>query len=147
METVSPYSTGFKPDLHTSLEWYFPEVDPGCLPLGPRILVQLRRVKTKSSGGIQLLGSSKDAEAWNTTVGKVIEIGPLAYRRRDNGETWPEGNWLKRGDFVKVPRWGGDRWSIEVPDSDEPVPFVILMDNEAFAKVTADPRTVRAFIL
>ncbi len=92
------------------LAWAFPSVDPGAKPLGGRILVQLRRTKKKAtSAGIILVEETKETEKWNNMVAKVVEIGPLAFKKRDTMEPWPEGSWCEVGDFLRVPKWGGVR--------------------------------------
>lgn len=99
----------------------FPAVDPGAKPLGARILVQLRRTKKKTTGaGIILVEETREAEKWNNMVAKVIEIGPLAFKKRDTMEPWPEGSWCEVGDYLRVPKWGGDRWEVKVPGEEEP---------------------------
>jgi co-chaperonin GroES (HSP10) len=132
------------------LAWAFPSVDPGAKPLGARILVQLRRTKKKAtSAGIILVEETKETEKWNNMVGKVLMIGPLAFRKRDTMEPWPEGAWCEVGDYIRVPKWGGDRWETKVPgddDLEDPALFMILNDHEVIAKVTGDPLEMRAFI-
>ena len=125
----------------------FPAVDPGAKPLGARILVQLRRTKQKAtSAGIILVEETRETEKWNNMVAKVIEIGPLAFKKRDTMEDWPEGAWCKVGDYLRVPKWGGDRWEVEMPGEDDPVLFMVLNDHEVIAKITGNPLTVRAFV-
>ena len=132
------------------LAWAFPSVDPGAKPLGGRILVQLRRTKKKAtSAGIILVEETKETEKWNNMVAKVIEIGPLAFRHRDTMQPWPEGAWCEVGDYLRVPKWGGDRWEVKVPgddDLEDPALFMILNDHEVIAKVTGDPLAMRAFL-
>jgi co-chaperonin GroES (HSP10) len=131
------------------LAWAFPSVDPGAKPLGARILVQLRRTKKKTtSAGIILVEETKETEKWNNMVAKVIAIGPLAFKKRDTMEPWPEGSWCEVGDYLRVPKWGGDRWEVPVegePDEDQAL-FMVLNDHEVIAKVTGDPLAMRAFI-
>lgn len=127
----------------------FPDVDPGALPVGGRILVQWRQTKkTVSSAGIVLIEETKETEKWNNQVAKVIAIGPLAFKKRDTLEPWPEGNWIEVGDYVRMPKWGGDRW--EVPYGDETLGetalFSVFNDHEVIAKVTGDPMKVKAFL-
>jgi co-chaperonin GroES (HSP10) len=125
----------------------FPAVDPGAKPLGARVLVQLRRTKdTTTSAGIILVQETKETEKWNNMVAKVVEIGPLAFKKRDTMEPWPEGSWCEVGDYLRVPKWGGDRWEVPVPDEDEPALFMILNDHEIIAKVTGNPLQVKAFL-
>jgi co-chaperonin GroES (HSP10) len=132
------------------LAWAFPSVDPGAKPLGARILVQLRRTKKKAtSAGIILVEETKETEKWNNMVAKVLEIGPLAFRKRDTMEPWPEGAWAEVGDYIRVPKWGGDRWEVKVPgddDMEDPALFMILNDHEVIAKVTGNPLEMVAFI-
>jgi co-chaperonin GroES (HSP10) len=131
------------------LAWAFPSVDPGAKPLGARILVQLRRTKKKvTSAGSILVEETKETEKWNNMVAKVIDIGPLAFKKRDTMEPWPEGSWCDVGDYLRVPKWGGDRWEAKVPGEkdEDPALFMILNDHEVIAKVTGDPLAMRAFV-
>lgn len=132
------------------IAWAFPSVDPGAKPLGGRILVQLRRTKKKAtSAGIILVEETKETEKWQNMVAKVIEIGPLAFKNRDTMQGWPEGSWCEVGDYIRVPKWGGDRWEVKVPgedDLEDPALFMILNDHEIIAKVTCSPLEMRAFI-
>lgn len=129
------------------IAWAFPSVDPGAKPLGGRVLVQLRRTKkTVTSAGIILVEETKETEKWNNMVAKVIENGPLAFKKRDSMEPWPEGSWCEPGDYIRVPKWGGDRWEVEVGDEEEKALFMILNDHEIIAKVTGDPLQMRAFV-
>ena len=132
------------------IAWAFPSVEPGAKPLGGRILVQLRRTKKKAtSAGIILIEETKEAEKWNNMVAKVIEIGPLAFKHRETMLPWPEGSWCVAGDYIRVPKWGGDRWEVKVPgedDMEDPALFMILNDHEVIAKVTGSPLEMRAFI-
>ena len=144
MKMNEPVASG-----EAELAWAFPSVDPGAKPLGGRILVQLRRTKKKAtSAGIILVEETKETEKWNNMVAKVIEIGPLAFKHRDTMQSWPEGSWCEVGDYLRVPKWGGDRWEVPVPGEDEedPALFMILNDHEVIAKVTGDPLAMRAFL-
>ena len=129
------------------IAWAFPSVDPGAKPLGGRILVQLRRTKqTVTGAGIILVQETKETEKWNNMVAKVIGIGPLAFRKRDTMEPWPEGSWCDVGDYIRVPKWGGDRWEVAVGDEEEKALFMILNDHEVIAKVTCNPLEMVAFV-
>lgn len=141
-----------KPEAANAAEmaWAFPSVDPGAKPLGGRILVQLRRTKKKAtSAGIILVEETKETEKWQNMVAKVIEIGPLAFKHRDTMVSWPEGSWVVPGDYIRVPKWGGDRWEVKVPGDDEledPALFMVLNDHEIIAKLTGDPLAMKAFL-
>jgi len=131
------------------LAWAFPSVDPGAKPLGGRILVQLRRTKKKTSGsGIILVEETKETEKWQNMVAKVIHVGPLAFKHRDTMQSWPEGSWCEPGDFIRVPKWGGDRWEVAVPGEpdEDPALFAVFNDHEMIAKVTGNPLNMKAYL-
>jgi len=114
----------------------FPQVECGIEPLGSRMLVQLLQVRTKSRGGILLVDETKDTERVQTMIGKVIAVGPLAFKNRDTGEDWTEGVWLKPGDYLRTPRFSGDRFTVPHPtEENEHVQFQILNDFEAWGRV------------
>jgi len=123
----------------------FPKIDPGHKPLGGRVMVQVRKAATKTKGGILLTEESTRTEHDNTQVAKLIGLGPLAFRNRDTGEKWPEGDWAAVGDFVRCPKYGGDRWEVKDAMGD-PIVCAIFKDTDLIAQVTADPRSLRAFI-
>ena len=79
-----------EPDLRTEEEC-FPFVDHGIEVAGDRVLVQLRRSKTTSKGGIILVDETQQTIKFNETVAKVIQVGPLAYRNLDDLSYWIEG--------------------------------------------------------
>jgi len=130
------------------MEWAFPNVEPGMEPFGGRVIVQLRRIKRKT-GFIVLVEETKENEKWNNMIGKVVCVGPLAYKNRDTMQSWPEGSWAQVGDYVRVPKWGGDRWEIKVPGSDrdeESVLFMTLNDHELIARVSGNPLAFKAYV-
>jgi len=137
-------------DVEQTLNEAFPNVDPMIKPLGARILVQLRAVKEKiSSAGILLPEETKETEKWNTQVGKVLAVGPIAFKKRDSNEPWPEGAWCEVGDYVRVIKWGGDRWEVDFEDEKGlkgKALFTFFNDHELIGKITGDPRAIKAFI-
>lgn len=128
-----------------SLKEAFPEVESGAEPFGHRIVVQLRSVKKRSAGGIHLPSEAREAEKWNTVVAKVIKVGPVAFHDRETMQPWPEGVWAQPGDFVRVPKYGGDRWEVEVENGDDAL-FAIFNDHELIAKIHGDPLAMKVFI-
>jgi co-chaperonin GroES (HSP10) len=127
----------------------FPAADAGVQPFGSRVLVQIRTPKTKTAGGIILHNESRETEKWNTQVAKVVSIGPLAFKNRNTMEQWPEGSWCKVGEFVRVPKYGGDRWEVPLAnreDAAEAAMFVIFNDLDIIGQVTGDPLAIKAFI-
>jgi len=132
------------------LAWAFPDVQPGQRPFGGRVIVQLRRIK-KKAGRIIIVDETKENEKWNNMIGKIVAIGPLAFKNRDTMQPWAEGAWAQIGDFVRVPKWGGDRWERTVPvaqgeDEQEPVLFMTINDHELISAVTDDPLSFKAYV-
>jgi len=71
-------------------------------PCGDRILIKLRSVEEKSTGGIVLhAGSDLEREKYAQTEAEVVALGPDAYREF-------EGNWCEVGDHVLVTRYAGE---------------------------------------
>lgn len=123
----------------------FPVADPGITPCGSRVLIQIRSPETRTKGGILLTNSDRETQLWNTQIGKVISVGPLAFHNRNTAEPWPEGAWCSPGDFVRIPKYGGDRWTVPVAEGEEAL-FVIFQDLDIIGRVTVDPASIKAFI-
>ena len=140
----------------------FPEVDCGHRVVGEFIIVQIRTPKRTTAGGIELPDEVRETEYDNTQVGKVIGIGDCCFKNRNTGELWPEGAWYKAGDFVRVPKYGGDRWMVKYEHTDlaqrvgnliipsktvtDHACFAIFKDRDVRAVVTGNPLELRAFI-
>lgn len=136
-----------------TLEEAFPQADPGVLPFGSGVLVQLRTPRKFTSAGIALPGQTQDQEKWMTTIGRMVAVGPLAFKDRDDpGRVWPEGIWAQVGDYVRCPKWGGDRWEIDTgktyPGDREKIMarFVIYRDRELIGKITCDPLSLIDYV-
>lgn len=113
------------------------------------MLVQIRRAKTRSAGGIIVSPDARGTEAELTQIAIVRKCGPLAFKNRDKGIQWIEGAWCQPGEYVRVPQYGGDRWGVPLPStntSDEYVTFVVFDDLDLIGKVTCDPLSVVAYI-
>lgn len=123
----------------------FPDIEPGFEPFGSRVIVQLRSPKTKSKGGIILTHDSIETEMWNTQIAKVRAIGPVAFKNRDKCELWPEGEWCKVGDYIRIPKFNQDKWFVETADK-EYVLFMLINDIDLLAKKTGNPLEVKAYI-
>jgi len=145
-----PYIVGIKQASDPAeLTWAFPDVEAGQAPFGGRVIVQLRRIK-KNAGKIILVEETKENEKWNNMIGRVVAVGPLAFKNRETMSSWPEGSWAQVGDYVRVPRWGGDRWERPVLSEENgdlsPVLFMTINDHELIAKVTDDPLSFKAYV-
>jgi co-chaperonin GroES (HSP10) len=130
---------------YDSIDDAFPACDPGVEPFGSRVLVQIRTPKRKTAGGVILVGDTRETEIYNTQVAKVLSVGSLAFKNRNTMEPWPEGSWCRVGEFVRVPRYGGDRWTVKTTDGDEAL-VVIFNDLDLVGKVTGDPLAIKAFL-
>lgn len=146
---AAPLDVAYRLQAET-LEQAFPTVDPGVLPFGQRVLVQIRRPRTVSAGGVTLPDEARETIKWATQVAKVIALGPLAFKNRTTQEPWPEGQWTQVGDFVRVPKYGGDKWEVAVPGAaagyENAALFVIFNDLDLIGKVTVDPLSIKAYV-
>lgn len=131
---------------YADLDEAFPPCDPGVEPLGSRVLVQVRTPKKVTKGGIHLIKDVQDNELYSTQVAKVLGVGQLAFRSRKDMTPWPEGAWCGINDFVRIPRYGGDRFTVKTGKDDEEAVLVIFNDLDIVAKITGDPMAVKAFL-
>ena len=144
-----------------SLEEAFPGPEDGCDPdtdpMPHLVLLQIRRAKNMSSGGIALPDEVQQAEAANTQVAKVIAIGHNCFKHPDSGKPWAEGPWFKVGDYLRIPRYNGFRFSVKwkVPkkwdtrrdgiNSVEDIGFVMFEPVHLTGKLRGDPRSVTSY--
>ncbi len=122
----------------SKLEEAFPQIAPGLTPLGARVLVQLRTVREKTQSGIVLVEDTKTFNKANTQLAKLLSVGPIAFCNRETGETWKEGVWAVVGDYVRMPRYGGDRFERKIPGTNDTAIFAIFSDHEIVAKVSPE---------
>src|SRR6267154_2095216 len=138
--------------LDQSLDEAFPAVDPNYRPFGSRVLVQLRSPRNKTAGVIVLAQETQDNIQGNTQVAKVIAMGTLAFHNRTTGEEWPEGAWAKIGDYVRVPKFGGDTWEVKIhkrdtSSADDGVAiFKIFNALDISGEIPGDPLAVVAYV-
>jgi co-chaperonin GroES (HSP10) len=130
----------------SDLDYFFPEVDPGLIPSGSRVLIQLRSPIQKTKGGIHLPDETKDVQKDIMQIAKVIALGPLAFRNRDTREEWVEGAWCKKGDFIRGPKYAGDSWEVKVPGRDMPAVFKVINDLDIIGVVTCNPLEIVAYV-
>lgn len=122
----------------SKLDEAFPSVEPGVQPLGARVLVQLRTVRSKTASGIVLVDDTKQFNKVSTQLGVIRSMGPIAYCDRANGEQWKEGAWVQPGQFVRVPKYGGDRFERKIPGTEDTALFCIFSDHEIIARVNPE---------
>ena len=121
----------------------FPDVDPGIMPFGYLIVLQIRTPRRKI-GSIIVSDNERDAERYRVQSGLVRAMGPSAFKRRDTLEEWPEGAWCRLGSFVRCPMWGGDRWEVPVPGGkpDDKAVFLTVKDTDLIGLITVDPMKI-----
>lgn len=144
MVSTSFYDVGFN---YKDLGEAFPDVEPGLRPFGSRVLVQLASAKKITSGGIHLPDEVRETIQWNTQIAKVRFIGLAAFKNRDTLAPWPEGEWAQPGQFVRITKYGGDRWQVPAPDG-ESAPFAIFNDLDLLGAVADgfNPTMIRAYV-
>lgn len=129
---------------YADLDEAFPKCNPGVTPLGSRVMVQIRTPKAKTKGGILLIEDARETEMYNTQVGKVLACGPVAFHDRRTLQPWPEGHWAVPGDYVRIPRFGGDKWQVPAENGEDAI-LAIFNDLDIVAKVD-DPLSMKAFL-
>lgn len=141
---------------YDSLDEAFPVADPFLRPFGSDVLVQIRTPKRRTTGGLYLPEETRETDLWNMQVAKVIAFGPAAFRNRETLKPWPEcvvpyrwwewclgipfwrsvagygvrfKPWCSLGEYVRVPKYGGDRMWVEVPGSEDGKALFVLLDD------------------
>lgn len=118
--------------LHDEREEYvkqhFPSASCGAEPVGNKILVQLRTIKSMSSGGILLANDTQEFNNGNTRIAIVRKLGHIAFKNRETGVQWGEGAWAEIGDVVIIPAFGGFRFDLDIPGSKDKAIFATLND-------------------
>ena len=143
---ASDYSASRPRLAYDTLEDAFPNVDPGHRAFGERVLVQLKTASSKTKGGIELVKETTDTESDNCQVARVVDIGAVAFKNRETLVPWPEGAWVTVGMYVRVPKYGGDRFYVPIPGKNEKAVFVFFRDGDMIGEVTGDPLSVVAYI-
>jgi len=116
----------------SKLERFFPDVDPRYEPLGNLVVVQGMHIEEETAGVIILPEEVRVQEAYDVQIGKVVALGPLAFRDKETLEIWKEGLWANVGDLVYVTR-SGDR----IPRIINGIKynFILLSDNDFKVKI------------
>lgn len=109
---------------------HFPEIEPGCQPCGAQILVQLRTMQKKTASGIIFAEETKEVNQGNTRVCRLIRCGNIAFRNRETGQVWREGVWATPGDILIMPAWGGFRFEVPIPGTEDVAVFATYSDHE-----------------
>ncbi len=128
------------------LQEAYPDIMPPFYPCGMLILCQLIAPKRRTRGGLILADETVDAERFRVQTALVRAMGPAAFRRRDTGEAWHEGDWCKPGQFIRTPLYGGDRIAVPYGDNKEEALFVTIKDLDVMGIVTGDPLAIKTLI-
>ena len=107
--------------------------DPkGIEAIGHRLVVRPVPAVTKTKSGLVLPASSVDEQEFKTSVGRLISVGPNAWKRADLSPAWCEV-----GDCVMYGTYAGQRFTFKG------VKLVVLNDDNLMAKVD-DPDGLRS---
>lgn len=144
-------SVSFAPriEFDQTLEDAFPSVQHNLEPYGSRVLIQMRTAKLMTRGGIALIGETQETIQWNNQVGKVIAVGPTAFKNQQTLVPWPEGAWCQPGEYVRVPKHGGDKFEVKIPnrkEDDGNVALFILVDHLNLLGRVPEPLLDVAFV-
>jgi hypothetical protein len=99
--------------VYDSVDEAFPDVTPPFAPAGSLVMIQMKVPAAKTTGTFNYGEMDRKTDRDNMQVGKVVRVGALAFCNRETREPWPEGAWCKAGDFVRVPKYQGDRVPVE----------------------------------
>lgn len=133
-----------KPFTQEEVDAVFPNVDAGLKPFGSRVLVQVRSPRVLTRGGIIMIPDVQEVELWNTQTGMVRGVGPVAFRDRKTLEKWPEGDWVKEGMFIRVPKYNQDKWWVEyeIEKTANKALFMLINDLDLLGEKTGNPLAV-----
>lgn len=147
---MSKHTTTHDIAVPETLEEAFPAVDPGIVPHGDYVLLQLKKPKKRSTkAGIILVEETQATDKYNNCVAKVIALGPLAYSDPQTLASWPEGKWVSEGDYVMTVKWGGARFDqpfVNKEGEQDFASFVIVHDREIYCSIIGDPLRFKAFV-
>ena len=98
-------------------------------PCGWRILICVADLQEKTAGGILLPEIAKHNERNLSSIGQIVAVGDLAWRRPDLGVEHP---WAAEGDWVVFGRYAGSRIEVEGRE------YRLMNDEEILAVITED---------
>lgn len=107
-----------------------------------RVLIEIEEPPEKTEGGIFLPDEVRNAEAVMSCVGRIADMGPLAFTARTSlGYDYGAMHVRPQiGDFVLVPKYGSR--DVRLKDGRS---YKILEDHEVLAVVT-EPEEVVAYV-
>lgn len=104
----------------------FPHAETRWQPTGQTVIVQLRKVSDKiGSTGLLYRPQQDQALAQETEVfAKLLKVGPLAFRRPEDGEYYPGAPWAKPNDLVRIRHYNFDK----LPADNDPAISLVIVD-------------------
>ena len=97
----------------------------GILPTGGHLLVLPEKVEEKTAGGIYIPETSREKEQQAATIGKLVAVGPSAWKDLDDGSPW-----ANVGDKVSYSRYAG----VSMTGQDGEA-YVLINDNDVLARL------------
>ena len=97
----------------------------------------------------------QEVEFWNTQTARVVAWGPVAFKNRDTLAPFPEGDWVKIGMFVRIPKYNQDKWWVEYETGlkdagGKPIMnkalFMLINDLDILGEKTGNPLAVGAYL-
>jgi len=107
-----------------------------------RVLVEPRKAKAVSAGGIEIAAVAQQADDYLTTVGRVVQVGAFAFKSRTAAGLClaDEPNLPTVGDFVLYEQYAGQEIMLVSGHR-----LRILTDTEILMVIT-DPDAIRAYV-
>jgi len=133
-------------ELSNMLDARFPKIDPGIIPLGGQVVLQIALVPdTILSSGIILTSDVQQNEQYARKSAKVIAMGPVAFKSKLTGELWTgmsddetsDYN-INLNDYVISPHVAGSRYQLKLDENDpnsKMIHFVACKDTEVQFKI------------
>lgn len=99
-------------------------------PKGYRVLLAMPVVEEKTAGGIFMPEKLRDEEQTASILGRVMKLGPEAYKDPDK---FPTGPWCAVGDWVVFRSYSGTRFSVDGHE-------LRLINDDTIEAVVANPK-------
>jgi len=116
-------------------------------PVGWRILIKQVSPPEKTKGGLVLPQSSQDIHAINTNKGKVVALGPLAYKGdKFEDDEKKKKPWIKIGDWVLFSRSIGEVFRVAEDGVEVQYRFVNDTDILAVFGSEEDARALKGYV-
>lgn len=103
---MAPAVIAMTPEQAAEVRELFPDAPTPYRPIGRFVTVQDRLPRVKTKRGIILTDMSRDEDQLRMNIGRIAAIGPRAFTDEFGNATEPE---FAVGDYVRVPRYTGDR--------------------------------------